>query len=59
MYHIGKNRERRKKPNLSDILFAEVEKKKKQMQAARKKRANFNSEDNKGNYLTEDEYELV
>jgi CRP-like cAMP-binding protein len=59
MYHIGKNREKRKKPNLSDILFAAVEKKKREMQAARKKRANFDNEDNKGNYLTDDEYELV
>lgn len=59
MFYIGKNREKRKKPNLSDILFAAVEKKKREMQAARKKKANFDSMDLKGNYLTEDEFDIV
>ena len=59
MYHIGKNREKRKKPNLSDILFQAVEKKKREMQAARRKKANFDQIETKGNYLTEDEYEFV
>lgn len=59
MFYIGKNREKRKKPNLSDILMAAVEKNKREMQAARKKKANFDQVDLKGNYLTEDEYELV
>jgi hypothetical protein len=59
MFYIGKNRERKKKPNLSDILFAAVEKKKREMQAARKKKANFDQVDLKGNYLSEDEFEFV
>lgn len=59
MYHISKNREKRKKPNLSDILFQAVEKKKREIQAARKKKANFDHVDIKGNYLTDDEYEFV
>lgn len=59
MFYIGKNREKRKTPNLSDILFAAVEKKKREMQAARKKKANFDQVDVKGNYLTEDEFEFV
>lgn len=59
MFYIGKNKERKKKPNLSDILFAAVEKKKREMQAARKKKANFDQVDLKGNYLTEDEFEFV
>jgi CRP-like cAMP-binding protein len=58
MYYFGKNREKRKKPNLSDILFAAVEKKKREMQAARKKKSNFDHVE-KGNYLTDDEYEFV
>mmetsp|Transcript_10584 Transcript_10584/g.9332 ORF Transcript_10584/g.9332 Transcript_10584/m.9332 type:complete len:216 (+) Transcript_10584:747-1394(+) len=59
MFYIGKNREKRKKPNLSDILMAAVEKNKREMQAARRKKANFDKVDMKGNYLTENEYELI
>ena len=47
MHHIVKYREYRRIPKIKDILMMAIEKKKKEMQAARKKLQNF-SMDNLG-----------
>ena len=45
MYYIVKNRDKKKTPSLGDVLVSLVEKKKKELQAKRKKKTNFTALD--------------
>ena len=59
MYHIVKNREKKKVPKLSDILLLAVEKKKKEKAAARKRKEDFNQVGPSDTYLTSEQYDFI
>jgi len=61
MYHLVKNREKRRAPKLKDILMMEIEKKKKEMAAARRKKQKFLLDQlgPSNTYLTDEQYALI
>ena len=59
MYHIVKNREKRKVPKLSDILLMAVEKKKKEKAAARKRKDDFHNFGPANTYLTPEQFDFI
>ena len=59
MYHIVKNREKRKVPKLSDILLMAVEKKKKEKAAARKRKDDFLNFGPSDTYLTQEQFDFI
>lgn len=61
MYHIVKNREQRRVPQLKDLIQQVIAKQKREMAASRKKQNNFNIEQMgpSNTYLTEDQAEQV
>ncbi len=61
MYHIVKYREFRRVPKLKDILLMAIEKKKKEMHAARKKQQNMllDQASVSESQLSDEQYELI
>lgn len=61
MYHICKTRIMKRIPNFNEILNMAIEKKKREMAAARRKQQEFDLETlgPEDTYLTQEQYELI